>query len=297
MTSSFASSDAFSPLPSSPSSSASEPHPDAEGLAFADVELADGQRWSTWPASTPTERGPEPRPPWVVTSAGAVDTELGILKTGKEADVFLLERAVPGEPAQRSLLAAKRYRGTEHRDFHRSAVYSEGRRTRNSRDARALARKSTHGRDVAAAQWSFAEFEALRRMWELGAPVPYPVQVSGTEVLMEFIGADGIAAPRLAQARHDRTDLADSFAQVVEIMRVFARAGLAHGDLSPYNLLVHRGRVIVIDLPQIIDTVANPQGLDLLHRDCVNVCAWFSRQRIACDPEDLFAELVAESFG
>ncbi|MDR6867010.1 RIO kinase 1 [Microbacterium resistens] len=269
-----------------------------EGLAFADVELAaEGQRWSTWPATTPTERGPEPRPDWVVTSAGAIDTELGILKSGKEADVFLLERAVPGDPSQRSLLAAKRYRSSEHRSFHRSAVYTEGRRTRNSRDARAMARKSTHGREVAAAQWSFAEFAALRRMWELGAPVPYPVQVSGTEVLMEFVGDATGAAPRLAQVRHDPEMLADCFAQVVEIMRIFARAGLAHGDLSPYNLLVHHGRVVVIDLPQIVDTVANPQGLDLLHRDCVNVCDWFGRHRVDCDAEELFAELVAEAFG
>lgn len=268
------------------------------GLSFADVDLADGQRWTTWPSATPTERGPEPRPGWVVTSAGAVDTELGILKTGKEADVFLLERAVPGDPAQRTLLAAKRYRSPDHRAFHRSAVYTEGRRTRNSRDARALARKSEHGREVAAAQWSFAEFEALRRMHELGAPVPYPVQVTGTEVLMEFIGsADGVGAPRLAQVRHDPALLAELFAQVGDLMRVFARAGLAHGDLSPYNLLVQDGRVVVIDLPQIVDTVANPQGLDLLHRDCVNVCDWFARQRLDVDAEALFGELVAESFG
>ncbi|WP_366932794.1 RIO1 family regulatory kinase/ATPase [Microbacterium sp.] len=268
------------------------------GLSFADVDLADGQRWTTWPSATPTERGPEPRPGWVVTSAGAVDTELGILKTGKEADVFLLERAVPGDPAQRTLLAAKRYRSPDHRAFHRSAVYTEGRRTRNSRDARALARKSEHGREVAAAQWSFAEFEALRRMHELGAPVPYPVQVTGTEVLMEFIGsADGVGAPRLAQVRHDPVLLAELFAQVGDLMRVFARAGLAHGDLSPYNLLVQDGRVVVIDLPQIVDTVANPQGLDLLHRDCVNVCDWFARQRLDVDAEALFGELVAESFG
>jgi len=269
------------------------------GLSFADVELGDGQRWTTWPAAIPTERGPEPRPGWVVTSAGAVDTELGILKTGKEADVFLLERAVPGDPAQRTLLAAKRYRGTEHRTFHRSAVYTEGRRTRNSRDSRALAKKSEHGRAVAAAQWSLAEFDALRTMWELGAPVPYPVQVSGTEVLMEFIGsADGAAAaPRLAQVREGQDGLADLFAQICDLMRVFARAGLAHGDLSPYNLLVQDGRVVVIDLPQIVDTVANPQGLDLLHRDCVNVCDWFARQRLDVDAEVLFGELVAEAFG
>ena len=267
-------------------------------FTFADVEPGVGQRWSTWQAVTPSERGPRPWPDWVVTSAAAVDTELGILKTGKEADVFLLERAVPGDPAQRTLLAAKRYRSPDHRAFHRSAVYTEGRRTRNSRDARALARKSEHGREVAAAQWSFAEFEALRRMHELGAPVPYPVQVTGTEVLMEFIGsADGVGAPRLAQVRHDPVLLAELFAQVGDLMRVFARAGLAHGDLSPYNLLVQDGRVVVIDLPQIVDTVANPQGLDLLHRDCVNVCDWFARQRLDVDAEALFGELVAESFG
>jgi RIO kinase 1 len=266
-------------------------------LSFADVEPGEGQRWTTWPSITPSERGPEPRPGWVVTSAGALDTEHGILKTGKEADVFLLERAVPGDPAQRTLLAAKRYRTAEHRSFQRSAVYTEGRSTRNTRDTRALAKKSSHGREVAAARWSFAEFEALCRMWELGAPVPYPVQVNGTEVLMEFVGdADGTAAPRLAQVHGDRDELRDFYAQVVDLMRTFAAAGFAHGDLSAYNLLVHEGRVRVIDLPQIVDIIANPQGLDLLHRDCVNICDWFTRRRVECDAEELFAELVAASF-
>nr|WP_232528544.1 RIO1 family regulatory kinase/ATPase [Microbacterium sp. MAH-37] len=256
--------------------------------------MVENQRWSTWQAVTPSERGPEPRPDWVVTSADAVDTELGILKTGKEADVFLIERAVPFDPSQRSLLAAKRYRSTEHRSFHRSAVYTEGRSTRNTRDTRALAKKSAHGRAVAAAQWSFTEFEALCRMYELGAPVPYPVQVDGTEVLMEFIGHDGIAAPRLAQVRDG---LDDCFAQVAEILRIFARAGLVHGDLSAYNLLVHDGHVVVIDLPQIVDLAANPQAWDLLHRDCVNVCEWFARRGVEADADELIAELVAESFG
>jgi RIO kinase 1 len=266
-------------------------------LSFAEIELGDNQRWTTWPAITPSERGPEPRPDWVVTSAGAVDTELGVLKTGKEADVFLLERAVPGDAEHRVIMAAKRYRSTEHRSFHRSAVYTEGRRIRKSRDARAVARKSAFGREVAAAQWSFAEFAALSRLRQLGAPVPYPVQVDGTELLMEFIGTDGTAAPRLAQVHGSAAELTGYYEQVVDAMLIFARAGFAHGDLSPYNLLVHEGRVVIIDLPQIVDTVANPQGLELLHRDCVNVCDWFARRRVICDPEELFAELLAQSFG
>jgi RIO kinase 1 len=266
-------------------------------LTFAEDEPGDDQRWSTWPATTPSERGPKPWPDWVVTSAGAIDTELGILKTGKEADVFLLERAVPGDPSQSTLLAAKRYRSAEHRDFQRSSIYTEGRRGRDSREGRAVAKKSAFGREVAAARWSLAEFDALCRMWQAGAPVPYPVQVSGTEILMEFIGTDAVAAPRLAQARADRDVLEGLFAQVVDLMRIFAAAGVAHGDLSAYNLLVHEGRVRVIDLPQIVDVAANPQGPDLLHRDCVNICDWFARHRVACDAEELFAELLGEAFG
>ncbi|GAA1129255.1 hypothetical protein GCM10009651_10930 [Microbacterium natoriense] len=266
-------------------------------LTFADVEPGDGQRWTTWPTTIPTQRGPLPWPSWIVTDAGALDTELGILKTGKEADVFLLERAVPDDPDQRTLLAAKRYRGEETRSFHRSAMYTEGRGVQNTRDARALAKKSSHGREVAASAWSIAEFDALCRMHELGAPVPYPVQVNGTEILMEFIGDEsGTAAPRLAQVRSSREELAGFYAQIVEIMRVFAAAGFAHGDLSAYNLLVHEERVRVIDLPQIVDIIANPQGLDLLHRDCVNICDWFARRRVDCDAEELFAELLAASF-
>ena len=104
--------------------------------AFDDVKLRHGQRDSTWPSITPSQRGPKPWPDWVITSAAAIDTELGIVKTGKEADVFLLERAVPDGPS--AVLAAKRYRGADHRDFHRSSAYEEGRRTRKSRDARAI---------------------------------------------------------------------------------------------------------------------------------------------------------------
>ena len=265
-------------------------------FTFADLELEAGQRWSTWPAITPSERGPKPWPDWVVTSAAAVDTELGILKTGKEADVYLIERGVPDDPAGAVLLAAKRYRSSEHRDFHRSGVYREGRVERRSRDQRAIDRGTAYGRSVAAVAWSYAEFAALAQMYARGVAVPYPVQVQGTELLIEFIGDGSTAAPRLAQSTAAGGELAGMFEQVAEILLGFARAGCAHGDLSPYNLLVHDGRVVAIDLPQLVDIAANPNGTAMLERDCRNVCEWFSRRGLAVDTDELFARAVGELF-
>jgi RIO kinase 1 len=256
----------------------------------------DGQRFSTWLSVEPLCRGPEPRPDWVVTSQAAIDTELGILKTGKEADVFLLERAVPDDPAQAVVMAAKRYRGEEHRSFHRSATYTEGRRTQNSRDARAVAKRSAHGRAVAAGHWAWAEWETLTRLWQAGLPVPYPVQLDGTEILMELVAVDGEPAPRLAQTRPGHELLESYYEQVRGALAELARLGLAHGDLSAYNLLAAGERLVLIDLPQVVDIVANPAGPDFLLRDCRNVCTWFRARGLDVDEHDLFAELVASAF-
>ncbi|MGV8851520.1 MAG: serine protein kinase RIO [Rhodoglobus sp.] len=264
-------------------------------LSFSSATPGDDQRWSTWPSIIPSFKGPRPWPSWLVTSAGAIDTELGVLKSGKEADVFLIERAVPN--GESVLLAAKRYRGSETSDFHRSSQYTEGRRTRRSRDSRALQKKSAYGRALSAGLWASAEFAALSELFVLGAPVPYPVQVDNTELLMAFIGDGREAAPRLATVRANAAELADLWQQVVTLMRIFARAGYAHGDLSPYNLLVHHGRVVVIDVPQIVDIVSNPRGVELVERDCRNVCSWFLRHGVECDPDELAGELIAEAFG
>jgi RIO kinase 1 len=259
-------------------------------------EPGEGQRWSTWNSVVKGAHGPEPRPSWVITSDAALDTELGVLKTGKEADVFLIERAVPGDPDSSALLAAKRYRDTDHRNFHRDAGYLEGRTVRRSRDQRAMASRTRYGRQVLAGQWAVAEFQALSELWSLGVPVPYPVQVDGSEVLMEFIGHDRTAAPRLAQVRPGHDELVDYYDQVANAMRALAANGQAHGDLSPYNLLVDQGRLVLIDLPQVVDVVSNPNGMDYLRRDCRNICTWFTGRGYPCDPEELFAELVGEAF-
>lgn len=251
-----------------------------------------GDRWSTWAGA---DHGPEPRPGWVVTEHAALDTELGVVKSGKEADVHLLERAVPGT-GRRSLLAAKRYRTAEHRMFHRDAGYLEGRRVRRSRETRAMANRTAFGRDLLAGQWAAAEFAALSRLWSAGVAVPYPVQLHGTELLVEFVGdADGTAAPRLAQLRPDPGALADLWHQLVDALLGLARHGLTHGDLSAYNLLVHRDRLVVIDLPQVVDVVGNPQGPQFLARDVARIGEWFTARGLAPEvgqPDTLLEELL-----
>ena len=260
--------------------------------------LTEGDRWSTWDQSTAGERGPKPYPGWLVTDLAAVDTELGILKTGKEADVFLLRRGVPGG-GRSCLLAAKRYRDTDHRMFQRDSAYLEGRRVRESRDTRAMAQRTAAGRQMIARQWANAEFAALVQLHCSGVPVPYPVQVLGTELLLEFIGEpDGTAAPRLAEIRPGGAELAGLWDQLVAALVVLAARGLAHGDLSAYNLLVHRGRLIMIDLPQVVDVIANPQGPEFLDRDAANVGRWFSARGlsgVSPAPGDLPALLRREA--
>ena len=252
--------------------------------------LPEGDRWSTWDQPDAGERGPEPYPDWLVTELAAVDTELGILKTGKEADVFLLRRGVP-QAGPSCLLAAKRYRDADHRMFHRDNGYTEGRRVRQSRTNRAMANGTAFGREAQAGQWARAEFAALIQLYLAGAPVPYPVSVVGTEVLLEFIGeADGTAAPRLAELRPSGALLASLWDQLVEATVALARHGLAHGDLSAYNLLVHQERLIMIDLPQVVDVIANPQGASYLERDAANVAAWFTAHGltgVSPDPAEL----------
>ncbi|MFG3072851.1 serine protein kinase RIO [Streptomyces sp. NPDC048225] len=264
-------------------------------------DLEDGRRWSTWLSVEPLCRGPEPRPAWVVTSQGAIDTELGVLKTGKEADVHLVERADPLDAAGGVVMAAKRYRSPEHRSFHRSASYTEGRSMKRSRDERAVKRKSTFGRQVAAGEWAVSEWSALVRLWNLGLPVPYPVQIDGTEILMEWITVvdeDGAVAtaPRLAQTRPSPELLAAYFEQLTDALATMVQSGLVHGDLSAYNILAAGERLVIIDLPQIVDLVGNLNGMTFLQRDCANICGWFRSRGLDVDEHALFAELMAHAF-
>ena len=164
---------------------------------------------------------------------------------------------------------------------------------------RAMAGRTDFGRELISGQWAAAEFGALCQLYGAGVPVPYPVQIVGTELLLEFIGessggrSGATAALRLAQVRRDTADLEDLWLQLVEAMHLMAQLGFTHGDLSAYNLLVHDGRLVIIDLPQIVDVVANPQGPTFLARDAQNVATWFASHGVTyADGDELATDLL-----
>lgn len=253
------------------------------------------------------EPGARPVPDWLPT--GNIEHEvLGLLKTGKEAEVSIVEwRSV--DDGRSCLLAHKRYRPmtvvkgeleargfTRARSFVNDTVYHEGRRFRRSRDQRAAARMTDHGKKLLGDRWVGHELDTMRTLWQAGADVPYPLQLLDDGMLMELIGDGTQAAPRLVSARLTADDLAEAFRQLVENLRVLAGASIVHADLSPFNVLWWNGRISIIDLPQATDLMLNPHGFDLMHRDVVRMCDWFTRKGHGCDADEVFADLLTAAW-
>ncbi len=137
------------------------------------------------------------------------------------------------------------------------------------------------------------EFDVLGKLWSMDLAVPYPVQLEETEIVMEFVGSGGVAAPRLVQTRPDPDLLPELFEQARETMTRLALHGWAHGDLSPYNVLLHDDRLVFIDWPQIVDIIGNPHGFEFLERDVRTMCDWFVRRGHDVDAGELLGDLVA----
>lgn len=230
------------------------------------------------------------------------DHPRGTLKSGKEAEVFLVERRFASGPR---LLAHKRYRPRypakgelRERGFSNStayrgdAVYKAG-WFLPRRDKKAVMGGSRYGHQLAAKLWPAQEWAMLRRAWDAGVSVPYPVERTDEGLLMEFIGTEERAAPKLAEARLSADELPSAWEQLVDSVRALTAAGLVHADLSAYNLLWWEGRLVVIDLPQAVEFTTNTDAFDLLHRDLANVGDWFGKRGMALDIESVYAELVA----
>lgn len=200
---------------------------------------------------------------------GRVDQVLRQLKSGKEASVYVV--ACGGV-----ICCAKVYKEAEHRGFHKLAQYQEGRKTRSSRDARAMGKRSRHSRNVQESEWKNAEVEALYRLSHAGVRVPRPLDVHDGVLLMELVRDEhGNPAPRLNEVvmtpGQARSWHAFMMAQIVCMLC----AGLIHGDLSDYNVLVDAHGPVIIDLPQAVNAASNNNAFAMLKRDVNNMRTTF----------------------
>jgi RIO kinase 1 len=202
---------------------------------------------------------------------GKIDAVVRQLKSGKEASVYVV---TCGD----QIRCAKLYKDAEHRGFHKLAAYQEGRKARGSRDARALARRGRHGRKMQETEWTNAEVTALYRLAHAGVRVPTPYGVYDRVLLMELVvDAQGHPAPRLNDvvmgAEQARQWHAFTMTQIVRMLC----AGLIHGDLSEYNVLLDAGGPVIIDLPQAVSAASNNNAFSMFERDVNNMRAAFAR--------------------
>lgn len=202
---------------------------------------------------------------------GLIDSVVRQLKSGKEADVYVVRR---GEET----CAAKIYKGANDRSFRQAVDYTENRKVRNSRQARAMAKRTTYGRQQQEAAWQSAEVDALYRLAAAGVRVPRPINFHDGVLLMELVVDEhGDAAARLndlafseAQARQHHATL------IGEVVRMLC-AGVIHGDLSEFNVLLAAEGPVIIDLPQAVDAAGNNHAARMLMRDVDNLRTYFGR--------------------
>ena len=244
------------------------------------------------------------QPNWLVAEP-YTDVDHGVVKSGKEAQVDLVERI--GDDGRSCLIARKRYlprhvtqkgqletMGVQRASaFRHDVQYREGRQFRKSRDRRAIERMSTYGKKLLQDRWTGTEHEVMSKLWHAGVSVPYPIAFVDDVFDLEYVGSWEMAAPQLSAARLTPSQLADAFEQLLVGLRAITATGFAHGDLSAYNLLWWEERPWFIDFPQSIDIAANLQGLDFFHRDVLDVVDWFERRGLDVDAEEVFADLLS----
>lgn len=202
---------------------------------------------------------------------GLVDTVIRQLQSGKEASVYVV---MCGDEVR----CAKVYKEVENRSFQSAADYREGRKARGSRDARATGRRSRYGRKVQEAHWKRAEVDALYRLAEAGVRVPRPHGVHESVLLMELVqDEEGNPARQLSELEMTTAQADQWHAFMIEQIVRMLCAGLIHGDLSEYNVLLGPQGPVIIDLPQAVTASGNNNAFRMLRRDVNNMRATFSR--------------------
>ena len=202
---------------------------------------------------------------------GLIDEVIRPLMSGKEASVYVVRCGT-------ELRCAKVYKEANKRSFRHASEYQEGRTTRNTRDARAMAKGSKHGRKEQEDSWQNAEVTALFQLAAAGVRVPKPYDFLEGVLLMELVG-DGLGgvAPRLNDVDLEPADAREFHAFMIgEIVKMLC-AGLVHGDLSEFNVLLGPEGPVIIDLPQAVNAVANNHAFSMLERDVGNMAEYFGQ--------------------
>lgn len=202
---------------------------------------------------------------------GMVDEVLYQLMSGKEAQVYVVRC---GE----QLRCAKVFKEAKKRSFKQAVEYQEGRKVRNSRRARAMSKKTRYGQKEQESAWLNAEVDALYRLAEVGVRVPEPMGFVDGVLLMEMIAdAEGKAAPRLDDITLSPEVARDYHSRIIsEIVRMLS-AGLIHGDLSEFNVLVDSSGPVIIDLPQAVNAAGNNNAEHMFERDVDNMRRYFGK--------------------
>jgi len=202
---------------------------------------------------------------------GLVDEVLCKLMSGKEADVYVVQ-------SKGEICCAKVYKEVSKRSFRQQAEYQEGRKGRNSRQARAIEKNTRYGRGEKEGAWQNAEVVALHRLADVGVRVPKIFSYIGGVLLMELVvDANGAAAPRLNDLKLTEVQAREYHRLMIAQIVLMLCAGLIHGDLSEYNVLVGSDGLVIIDLPQAVDAAGNNNACRLLERDVANITAYFGR--------------------
>ena len=200
---------------------------------------------------------------------GVVDEVLRPLMSGKEADVFVVR-------CGSKIRCAKIYKDALKRSFKKAAQYTEGRKVRNSRRARAIEKGSKFGRKQQEDTWQNAEVDALYRLARAGVRVPEPYGCFDGVLLMELItDENGDVAPRLNEVSMSAEQAREDHALVMHYVMCMLCAGLVHGDLSEFNVLVDENGPVIIDLPQAVDAAANNNARAMLERDVKNMTDYY----------------------
>jgi RIO kinase 1 len=216
-----------------------------------------------------------------------VDSVIRQLQSGKEASVYIV---TCGDQVR----CAKVYKAVEHRSFQTATDYREGRKVRGSRDSRAAGRRSRHGRKVQEAEWKSAEVDALYLLADAGVRVPKPLGMHDGVLLMELVqDEDGQPAPQIGAVDLSAEQAREWHAFMIEQIVRMLCAGLIHGDLSEYNVLLGPAGPVIIDLPQATTAAGNNNAFRLLDRDISNMRSTFSRAA----PELMQTQFAREIWG